>query len=93
MKLATTGDLGDWLELEGLPVESLDEQSLMAFLLTCDRRRRSKRSEATTSRQRLDYLRAAGRILATGPAPGPAGMLERITRRYERFLADECEVS
>lgn len=93
VKLATTGDLGDWLAREGLVVESLDEQSLNAFLLTRDPCRRSKRSEATTGRQLLDYLRADGRIPAAVSAPGPVGPLERITRHYERFLADERGLS
>ena len=56
----------------------------MAFLLTRDRRRRSKRSEATTSRQLLDYLRGAGRILAAGPARRDHSPLRALHRRRVR---------
>ena len=93
LKLATTRDLGGWLEREGLAAESLDEQRVEAFLLTRDPRRRARRGEAATGRQLLDHLRTNGSIPPATPAPGPVSPIDRITDGYQRFLVNERGLS
>ena len=93
LKLATARDLGGWLEREGLPAESLDEQRVEAFLLARDPSRSVRRGEAATGRQLLDHLRATGSIPAATPAPGPVSPVDRIIDGYQRFLVNERGLS
>ena len=93
VKLATARDLGGWIQHEGLAVESLDEQSVKAFLVTRAPLHRSKRGEAATGQQLLDSLHADGRISAAKPDPGSSSPYEGILDRYERCLVDERGLS
>ena len=85
-KLQFAADLSRWLEFHELAVEDLDCERVAAFQSAHDRRRR--RGDAATARQLLDLLRESSRIPPPRSDP-PSDPIERIARRYERFLLDE----
>ena len=91
-KLRFVGNLSRWLEREELGVEALDEQRVEAFLLARGSNS-GRRSEATTGRQLLCYLRSSGVIPAAVSRPCSDTPIGRIERTYERFLINERGVS
>ena len=87
-KLWFFANLSRWLAGQQLSVEALDEQRIKTFL--CEREPHHRlRINSSNTRQLLSWLRAAGRIPAALCSPADNAPIERVVRRYERFLLNE----
>ena len=87
-KLWFFANLSRWLSGQQLSVEALDEQRVKTFL--CEREPHHRlRINRSNARQLLSWLRGAGRIPAALCSPADNAPIERVARRYERFLLNE----
>lgn len=86
-KLRLLKRLSGWLKDEGLGVNALDEARFESFLLSG----RSLRGwgHKATGEQFLSYLRKESRIPEAATVSRQTSPLQRIERRYQRFLLDE----
>lgn len=91
-KLRLTRNLSHWMSREGIGLEALDERRMEAFLSTRKPGFRS-RGEAATLRLLLGQLRDSGRVPPKPAEPDCNDPIERIARRYERFLVNERGLS
>ena len=91
-KLRLVRNFSHWMALEGIGLDALDERRTEAFLSTRQPGYRS-RGEAATLRLLLDHLRDGGRVRPKPAEPEGSDPVERIARRYERFLVNERCVS
>ena len=87
-KLRLVRNFSHWMAMEGIGLDALDEGRTEAFLSMRKPGYRS-RGEAATLRLLLDHLRDGGRVRPKPAEPEGNDPVERIARRYERFLVNE----
>lgn len=87
-KVQLLNELGLWLKRRELEASDLDEQRLRLFLSYRARRYGTRRGDAATCRQLLDFLRALG-CSPTPPEPIDTTALGRIEQDFARFLGAE----
>ena len=91
-KLRLVRNFSHWMALEGIGLDALDERRTEAFLSTRKPGCRP-RGEVATLRLLLDHLRDGGRVRPKPAEPEGNDPVERIARRYQRFLVNERCVS
>lgn len=87
-KLRFFASLSRWLAGQQLAVEALDGQRVETFLCERDPHHRF-RSNKANARQLLSWLRGSGRVPPARCSPADNAPIERVVRRYERFLLNE----
>jgi site-specific recombinase XerD len=91
-QIRSLAELSRWLQRRGLGVDGLDEKRLAEFLDSRCTNGRVRRGERAALRAFLEHLRGVGAVAVPIPA-GDGSPLQRIERRFSRYLIEERGLS